>query len=81
MTIYEAFQNRGLLVPERCKPIYRITYSDRCEKGTAMVRVNDIAEAKEQLGALWEQYAYENHITEDCVLDVQCVGNGDGREI
>ena len=81
MTIYEAFRNRGLLAPERFKPIYRITYGDRYEKKTVMIRINDVAEAKEQLVTLWEQYAYKNDIPEDSVLDIHCVGNGDGRNI
>lgn len=81
MTIYEAFRNRGLLAPERFRPIYRIAYGSRYEKSTATLQVGDRVTAKEQLQALWKQYAAEKHIPEDSVLDIHCVGNGDSEEM
>ena len=81
MTIYEAFRNRGLLAPERFRPIYRITYGSRYEKNTVTLQVGDRVTAKEQLQALWQQYAAEKHIPEDSVLDIHCVGNGDSTTV
>lgn len=74
MTIYEAFRNRGLLVPEGMKPYYRITYGrSRYEKRTVVFRTSHWNVAKEELRQQWERFTELQHIPTDCVLDIHCI--------
>ena len=76
MTINEAFRNRGLLVPEMQKPVYRITYNHRWYgKRTVRIRTEDWKTAKQELQEKWSLYAKKNDIPEDAVIEIHCIGN------
>lgn len=81
MTIYEAFRNRGLLVPELQRPVYRITYGfNRYDKRTVELETKDWRTAKEELQEKWSRYAKQSRISENTVIDIQCVANGGIKE-
>lgn len=74
MTIYEAFRNRGLLVPETQKPYYRITYGrSKYEKHVVVFRASHWKTAKEELQQSWERFAKKLNIPTDCVLEIHCI--------
>lgn len=80
MTIFEAFRNRGLLVPEMTRPVYRITYGrSRYEKNTVEFQTSDWRTAKEELQEQWSKYAAAHHISENEVLEIHCIANGDWK--
>lgn len=81
MTIYEAFRNRGLLVPELQRPVYRVTYGfNRYDKRTVEFETKDWRTAKEELQEKWSRYATQSGIPEDAVIDIHCVANGGLKE-
>lgn len=81
MTIYEAFRNRGLLVPEMQRPVYRITYGIGCyDKRTVEFETKDWRTAKDKLKEQWSRYTKRAGIPEDIVIDIHCVANGGLKE-
>lgn len=80
MTIYEAFRNRGLLVPETTRPVYRITYGNtRYDRNTVEFQTSDWRTAKDELQEKWSRYAEQNRIPENSVVDIHCIANGDWK--
>lgn len=80
MTICEAFHNRGLLVPETQRPVYRITYGrSRYDKNTVEFQTNDWRTAKDELQQKWSEYAAARHIPENAVLEIHCIASGDWK--
>ena len=76
MKIYEAFRNRGLLVPEMQKPVYRITYKHSWYgKRAVIIQTEDWKTAKQELQEKWRLYANKNNIPEDAVIEIHCVAN------
>lgn len=76
MTILEAFRNRGLLVPEMNRPIYRITYGrSKYDRRTVEFETTGWKMAKEELQEQWDRYADERHIRRDEVLEIHCVAD------
>lgn len=82
MTILEAFRNRGLLVPETQKPVYRITYGrSRYERYTVEFQTSDWRTAKEELQEKWSKYAEARHIPENEVLEIHCIASGGWKDV
>jgi hypothetical protein len=78
MTISEAYRNRGLLVYEMQKPVYRVTYGrSRYDKQTAIFKTaGSWQEAKQDLTEQWEKYADSTGIPRDSVIEIHCIANG-----
>ena len=80
MTIKEAFRNRGLLVPERGRPVYRITYgSSKYDRNTVNFNTEGWKTAKEELTEQWKEYAKKNGVREDSVIEIHCIAHRRGE--
>ena len=76
MTFLEAFRNRGLLEPERHKPIYAIAYgNDMYNARYIRAEATTPQTAKQELAAAWDAYADKQHVCKNTILAMWCIGN------